>query len=355
MTTSSTSSQEKHADIFPVTYSVLSSDILQERVLSHYAFEAPITCRLLVHGFHDHYLVQTANGKYMLRVYQAPRSIGRTWRTSSDVLYEIDLLLHLHRKGVAVSVPVARKDGTLLQTLQAPEGPRQAVLFTYVEGVELSPASIDEMGSRLYGSTVAELHNAADDFTSTHARFSLDQVFLIEASLNATRPLLVEQRQKEWKYLVQTAQLVKERLEWFVQQGLETGACHGDAQGGNASLSGEKKLTFFDFDCCGYGWRAYELAVFYWAAALGKNRLGKSAEEVEQLWMAYLAGYQERRPLKEIDKQAIPLLVIARHFWFLGANTANWDYWGWNRADEAFFKRELDFLHEWVEHKIKPV
>jgi Ser/Thr protein kinase RdoA (MazF antagonist) len=145
-----------------VTYPLARS--LQENVLTHYALGNPVTCRLLIHGFADHYLIQTPEGRFVLRVYQAPRATGHSWRTASEIRYEVDLSLHLKRKGIAVSVPIARKDGTFLQSLQAAEGERYAVLFTYLEGEELSPASMDEAKSLFYGSAVAEMHNAADDF-----------------------------------------------------------------------------------------------------------------------------------------------------------------------------------------------
>ena len=42
---------------------------------------------------------------------------------------------------------------------------------------------------------------------------------------------------------------------------LQPGFCHGDASGGNAHISG-RTITFFDFDCCGCGFRAYDVAVY---------------------------------------------------------------------------------------------
>jgi Ser/Thr protein kinase RdoA (MazF antagonist) len=289
MTFSLSSSPEMQTSLFPTAYSILSMNALQENVLTHYALGNPVTCRLLLHGFSDHYLIQTPEGRCVLRVYQAPRAMGRSWRTASEILYGVDLSLHLKRKGIAVSVPLARKDGTFLQSLQAAEGERYAVLFTYVEGEELSPASMDEAKSVFYGSGVAEMHNAADDFICSHPRLPLDMTLLVDTSLNAIEPVLEQQKEK-WAYLVQLAQFVKERIDLFSHQGLEVGVCHGDAQGGNACMDVENKVTFFDFDNCGYGWRAYELAVFYWAAALGKSRLGKSDEEIERMWTAYLKG-----------------------------------------------------------------
>lgn len=113
-------------------------------------------------------------------------------------------------------------------------------------------------------------------------------------------------------------------------------------------IASEQTLTFFDFDVCGQGWRAYDLAVFYWGAAMGKSRLGWSDEQVERLWEAYLEGYLERRSLGESDLQAIPLFMVLRHFWFLGVQTANWDYWGLNEVNDQALDQELSFLRAWA-------
>ena len=350
----SLSSSEAQSAIFPTAYSVLSMDALRERVLIHYELDNPVTCKLHIHGFSDHYLVQTSEKKWMLRIYQAPRTPGSTSRTTSDILYEVDLLQHLQKKGIAVSVPVARKDGTFCQCLQAAEGPRHAVLFTYLEGEELSPPGMNEARSKLYGRAIAEMHNAGEDFISSNDRISLDTDFLIDTALKSLQPVL-EQQKETWMYLVEIAQRVKKRIHLLAGQGLEFGVCHGDAQGGNAFIDRKNTITFFDFDMCGPGWRAYELSVFRWAAALGKSRLGWSNEKIEQIWAAYIKGYQERRTLHEIDKEAIPLFVIARHFWFLGANAANWDYWSWKRVNADFFGRELEFLQEWIKDNVEVI
>ena len=47
---------------------------------------------------------------------------------------------------------------------------------------------------------------------------------------------------------------------------LDYGFCHGDFHGLNAHKN-NKGITFFDFDCCGFGWRAYDIAVFRWGPA----------------------------------------------------------------------------------------
>ena len=334
---------------FPVLQSLLSTRALVEEVLVDYDIGSGVECRLLVHNLNDTYVVSTDAGRYILRVYQAPRASGRSWRTEADVHYELDLLLHLKRKGFAVSTPLARRDGTLLRVLPAPEGPRPAVLFTYIDGEPVTPPRQHASLSRLYGRSVAEMHAASNDFASPHARLRLDLDFLLDIPLRTMQPLLT-QRADDWTFLQGLAESVRDHLP---AQGLEQGVCHGDAQGGNACLSAEGTLTFFDFDVCGYGWRAYDLAVFRWGAALGKSRLGWHDEQIAQVWTAYLAGYQERRTLAAPELKAIPWFVVARHFWFLGLTAANWDYWGLHEVDDDFWERELAFLREWEARELQ--
>ncbi|GHO48346.1 phosphotransferase [Ktedonospora formicarum] len=338
---------ENASTLFPVIQSLLSPQALITEVLSNYDIGNLVECKLLSHNLNDTYLVSTNNYQYILRVSQAPRPAGRTWRSVSDILYELDLLLHLKRKGASVAVPLARRDGTLFGTVNAPEGQRVVVLFTYASGEPLAPPKQTPLLSALYGRTVAEIHEITDDFVSAHSRFHLDLAFLLDTPLQTIQPLLTH-RANDWNDLLQLANLLKERIARLPIQRLDQGTCHGDAQGGNAVLSVGKMLTFFDFDVSGSGWRAYDLAVFYWGMTLGKSRLGWDNEQVERLWTAYLEGYLERRNLSGPDLQAIPLFVMLRHFWFLGLHTANWDYWGWEEINDRFFDRELVFLREWA-------
>ena len=48
---------------------------------------------------------------------------------------------------------------------------------------------------------------------------------------------------------------------------------HGDLQGYHANVGPDGMLTFFDFDCGGYGYRAYDLAVFVWCCRLAAVKI----------------------------------------------------------------------------------
>ena len=108
---------------------VLSPTALVDVICRHYPIPAPVDLHLYI-GVNDTYTVTTPRSRYILRIYQAG------WRSVADVYYELDLLTHLERAGISVATLIAGANGARLTVLHAPEGPRSAVLFTYVDGTE---------------------------------------------------------------------------------------------------------------------------------------------------------------------------------------------------------------------------
>jgi Ser/Thr protein kinase RdoA (MazF antagonist) len=341
------------ADLFPVTHSLLSPDALGRYVQTGYAIGEVRSCALLQHNLNDTYVVDATAGRYILRVSQAERATGYGRRTREDILFELDLLQHLAHKGVPVAAPLVQRDGTRASAVQAPEGVRHLALFTYAAGEPVTPPTQTEALARGYGAAMAALHTATDDFASTHPRFALDLDFLLAKPLAVVQPYLAH-RPDDWRSLSALGAAAAERLAMLQARGLDHGVCHGDAQGGNAHVTPDGTITFFDFDVCGTGWRAYDIAVFFWGAALGKVRLGWDAQTVDRLCAAYLSGYQERRLLGPTDREAIAPCVLLRQCWYLGLEAGNWDCWGIVEARrEAFFDRELTFMREWAaEHQL---
>ena len=121
---------------FPVQRSLLSEEALAERVLSKYDLPAPVTCRFWQRGINDLYLVRASEFKYVLRV--APAG----WWSAEELAAELDVLRFLHARQICVPQPVAQRDETAIEILQAPEGMRNAVLFSFVPGQP--PGSMDE-------------------------------------------------------------------------------------------------------------------------------------------------------------------------------------------------------------------
>src|SRR5215813_331047 len=102
------------AETFPVTHSLLSPNALGRHIQAAYAIGAVRSCVLLQHNLNDTYVVDAVAGRYVLRVSQAERATGGTsasWRSHEDLLFEVEVLQYLSRKGVPVATPVVRRDG----------------------------------------------------------------------------------------------------------------------------------------------------------------------------------------------------------------------------------------------------
>jgi Ser/Thr protein kinase RdoA (MazF antagonist) len=130
---------------------------------------------------------------------------------------------------------------------------------------------------------------------------------------------------------------LRERIEALPVSALERGVCHGDLQGYHAKAGVAGRLTFYDFDCGGYGFRAYDLAVFLWCCRL--------EEAVEARWLPFLQGYGQTRQISELDVEAVPLFVCARYLWHVGVHAQNAPEWGAGFLDDDYFDTHLGRLH----------
>lgn len=313
---------------FPVTYSTPSGDALAALLSADYDIGRPVSCHLLQRGLNDSFLVTAGKSRYVLRLYR------RGWRSDGEISYEMDALMHLRRKGVPVCAPVPRKDGEIRAELDAPEGTRTAVLFLYAPGRELAGTPAD---SWHYGRAVAAVHAATDDFRTEAPRFALDLDHLLREPLAALRPALGH-RLRDLAYLEELAATLRARIERLPAAEMDRGFCHGDFHGDNAHIDGET-VTFFDFDCCGPGWRAYDIAVFRWRWGDG--------EKGEANWAAFLEGYRSLRRIGAVDLAAVPLFVALRAIWLRGLHVANVRDWGTSWLNDSYWDRLIAGLREW--------
>ncbi|WP_282942778.1 phosphotransferase [Paenibacillus sp. RC67] len=314
-----------------VTHSVICTDALLPVIYEIYNVGHILECRFISNGLNDTYLLITNSGKYILRIYKV------NWRNKSDIEFEIELLNHLISNGVPVSYPVEKKDGSYLSEFKAPEGQRFAVLFTYAEGGN----SDSKESCSLYGEEVAKMHVVMEDFHSSHHRFAIDLDHLLTKPLQSITPLLAH-RPEDIAYLESLSLLLKRRINTISSE-LSWCVCHGDLHGGNVHFH-ESSLTHFDFDCAGFGWRAYDISVYLWAKVRGR----KKDLFQNELWSIFLESYQKNKVLSERDLEVVPTFVAIREIWLMGLHTGNSKIWGaWQ--NDHYFNKNLQFLREWCE------
>ena len=268
----------------------------------------------------DTYRVWTNAGPYILRIYPGCR------RTLAEINAELDLLAYLHMQGVPVSIPVVQRNGERLLTIQAPEGTRYAVLFTYAQG---EPLGEDLPAIRTYGETLARIHTLADTLPPTLARTPLDQAFLLDRPLEHLHNL--GQRSDDWAFLQRVADRIRPQITALPTTAPQFGYCHGDTGANNAHVDAEGRVTLFDFDFCGLGWRAYDLATFL---------SGESTAVTDAL----LQGYQTVRLLTDEERAALPLFQIAQSIWMLGTRASYINEWGEIHFTNHFVDRVVGFI-----------
>jgi Ser/Thr protein kinase RdoA (MazF antagonist) len=319
----------------------MSPEPLISELLAQYDLSPLIECARVYSGCNDIYLVESVEARFFLKLYRAG------WRTRPDVLQEIRALPHLSRNGAPICLPIAARGGTFVQTVDLPEGEREAVLFAHARGEPVSV--VDEAFCRLFGRTLADLHVATDDFAGEHVRYDLEH--LLNRPLRALEPLLGD-RPADWSYLRELAHRLRDGLAVLPSCALEWGFCHGDFRPANVHYDKASGMTVFDWEMCGTGFRAYDLATFRFFLS------GVSDEaKQERLWAAFLSGYAGRRALTDANRMALPLLVPLRPIRILGnilqTVRKNWNLEAWDPSragplpNPGFFDEVMGFLRAW--------
>jgi Ser/Thr protein kinase RdoA (MazF antagonist) len=326
--------------MLPVTDSNLRARSLVEQVLSQYDLGPISRCRLHHRGLNDTYKVECSRGDtFFLRIYRAG------WRSLDEIETEIAILLHLARGKASVSTPVLRSDGQTLTPLDCVEGRRWAVLFTSAPGKEVDFNGYSDELAGSYGEAVANVHCAADGFEGDRVRPALDLAELLDRPLHLLTSEIVH-RPEDVAYVNGLGGRLRDRVQQIAD--IEIGFCHGDFHGRNACEK-DGVFTFYDFDCCGWGYRAYDLAVFPWAFAIRQN----TPERIEAMGRAFFRGYVRRRKLGSSDVEIIPAFVAIRQIWLLGLHIAMGDRFGWGWINDQYFDNQLKVLRDWEKNWLR--
>ena len=117
------------------------------------------------------------------------------------------------------------------------------------------------------------------------------------------------------------------------------GLCIGDVNPTNFHID-NNKITVFDFDQCGYGYRAFEIGKFF-----SSIRSHNKKFEIQE---AFLKGYQSIRPLNQIEQEAIPIFEIISVIWVMAIQVANADRIGFKYLEKSYWDRRLGDLKQLV-------
>ena len=278
---------------------LLKSDEVLELVQANYSLGTPQTCTLIRRGFNDHYLLKAGQARYIFRVYLN----GKYYVGSPEAFqFELDLLEYLQTQDIPVSYPIRMDNGELLGWTSTTLGERATALFSFAPGGEASRESFTTEESLEVGKTTAAFHLAADGFSSNHERYHLNLKYLVDEPLRLIEENNSERGQELLASLPPIPDLVSAVKSLSIDND-EYGIIHGDLHPGNMHFQ-EGQVTLFDFDHCGYGWRAYDLAPFYHAP--------------DALQKAFIQGYETLRPLTQGERDCLPIFAKLRMLWDAG-------------------------------------
>jgi Ser/Thr protein kinase RdoA (MazF antagonist) len=297
-------------------------------------FETPPleSCLFFRSCINDTYQFAAGANRYYLRVYQAG------WRTRPEVEAEMSAIEAIHAAGGPVALPIPLRKGGFVLDLSAPEAVRPAVLFHEAAGVDLTyDAAEGPANANRYGRAVARLHNATSRLGPPPGRPPLD----LHAVLDGPRDIISSRlSDDDRRYFDQ----VWDRLRRYVlgRQDLTLGFCHGDLNSSNIHFDGDLP-TVIDFDCCGWGWLAGDIAAF--ARGMALHRLPSA--EVNTLIGAFLQGYQSERTLAATDREALPAFMLIQRIWVASLHLDGHHRWGNIYFGNQYAQRLMHWLRNW--------
>lgn len=315
-------------EVSPFMHTQLSSRAVLHFATSHYDFPASVSCVFYVRGLHDNYLIEGGDKKYILRIYR------HSWRTQEEISFELELLSFLAECPAAVAFPLHTKNGEPRFLIDSPEGQRSSALFNYADG-HAPGAEISTDQSILLGNAVAKIHRLTDAFVTQRHRPILELPYLVDESLIAIEPFL---NAEDLTYLKLLRDKLYRAIPAIAKDQGQYGICIGDVNPTNFHVNAQQQLTLFDFDQCGFGYRAFEIGKF-----ISSIHSVKSKKEIAK---AFLEGYQHARPLSKEELSTIPFFEMVAVIWVMAINANNVDLIGLKWLEKAFWDRKLSILKE---------
>jgi Ser/Thr protein kinase RdoA (MazF antagonist) len=322
--------QASNVNDFPITKSFLSTEALAHRIEHEYNL-TNVRCQLITTTLRDVYLVTSLRKRFILFVYRSGA------RSVEYIEAEWRFVTYLGSHGVPVAPALSTTSGTTILAFDAPEGTRYGVLTRFVDGQHLRQRpSVSAV--RAYGRHIATIHTLADAMPEVLSRPVNDVAAIVEQSITAAAAALIDRRDAV-TYLQECATLLLPKLAALSKAPSVYGIIHGDVIRTNAQVSDDGTVTVLDFDFCGPGWRAYDIATFLLTIGGTPNQ--------EEFADAFLNGYTHIRTLTELEYKMLPLFRAVRAIFDIGMPSMYIDHWG-----SAYVYAFLDRLLEQLKHSM---
>lgn len=289
-----------------------------------------VQCRILKAGINDTYLVTDNENRYVFRVYSF------NWRTKGQIKEEIKFLNQLKENAISISYPILDSKNNYIQIVNAPEGNRFAVLFSYAVGEKQHIVSHETHFQ--IGQLMAKLHKLSENQSLKRVDYTAE--ILLINSLNELSAFLKDETEEMRFMKLAQSYLLKEFKNAELSQ-IRQGIIHLDIWFDNLNISNDGKATIFDFDFCGNGWLCLDVA--YYIMQL-HNVERYEEKDYQPKVDSFMRGYESITPLSAEEKRLIPILGVSLYFFYLGVQCQRYDNWSNSFLNENYLKRFINGL-----------
>jgi Ser/Thr protein kinase RdoA (MazF antagonist) len=314
---------------FPVITSTLSAHDVGLFLQDKYGFSPAATCKLLKAGINHSYLLTDDEQKVVFRVYSL------NWRSQTEITEELRLLNLLRDAGIAVSYPIKDIAGHYINELNAPEGLRFGVLFSFAEGEKLLnfPADVHYKA----GETMARIHQVTHQLKLQRVTYT--PRVLLEDSLPFLQEFLPAESE-EMAWMLSTQKYLRNELAKADTSRLRVGAVHMDIWFDNFNITKDGLINLFDFDFCGNGWLCLDIAYY----VLQLHSTEKVVAERDEKLKVFFEGYESICPISKEEKRLLPMLGVSMYFFYLGVQCQRFENWSNVFLNETHLKRFINLL-----------
>lgn len=246
------------------------------------------------------YEVHINNHPYVLKFYRAEN------REKSLIQGELDWIIHLGKKGVAVARPFTFNKMSLIQQIQGEGGKFYYVLFEKVSGEFINIENPDHTLVENWGEVMGKIHRLAKSYSPPPKGRIMK--WYENNIVTAPPELAPDTVLRKWEDALQKLKGCPPSTEKY-------GIIHNDLHHQNLYFRQGKPLIF-DFGDCEYGWFAYDIGIsLYHGIQAVRDNVGNPFDYANQFLNVFLRGYLRENPSYEFCKKEIEFFLDFRRMY----------------------------------------